>query len=294
MEQYLYQPVYHYCSIDTLFSIIQNKTLRLSQISKSNDSKELIWITQYIDKIFEDEFDKEAQNTNYFKERYPKEVYMNLVKQYKKDFFDEDKREYEQYACCFSLAGNDVLSQWRGYTDDGKGVSITFNGSLLSNIGKPEPDDPVKDKLFGFQPVIYDETQQKRKIKKIIQYLIRELKKVVNAQLEKESTIIQKSDILFYRCFRSLFDIAAIMKNPFFKEEKECRLWYTTISCPEDMVDIQIGNGLYFTGKGYSYRRERIASHIDMCFKNYKHPLICGVTIVACPPILEPVPKLVE
>ena len=32
--------IYHYCSIDTFFSIIQNKTLRLSDLNKTNDSME--------------------------------------------------------------------------------------------------------------------------------------------------------------------------------------------------------------------------------------------------------------
>ena len=36
--------VYHYCSIDTFFSIIHNSTLRLSDINKVNDYSERKWI----------------------------------------------------------------------------------------------------------------------------------------------------------------------------------------------------------------------------------------------------------
>ena len=44
--------IYHYCSLETFNSIITNKTLRLSDITKSNDSKELIYIRPFIKEEF--------------------------------------------------------------------------------------------------------------------------------------------------------------------------------------------------------------------------------------------------
>lgn len=41
MEAKVMGSLYHYCTIDTLKAILENKTLRLSDISKSNDSKEI-------------------------------------------------------------------------------------------------------------------------------------------------------------------------------------------------------------------------------------------------------------
>ena len=46
--------VYHYCSVDTFLKIIQNKSLRLSDIGKSNDYSELI----YIENMIREEFEK--------------------------------------------------------------------------------------------------------------------------------------------------------------------------------------------------------------------------------------------
>ncbi|GMQ62471.1 hypothetical protein [Vallitalea maricola] len=37
--------VYHYCSVDTFFSIIQNKTIRLSDLNKTNDYMEKRWVS---------------------------------------------------------------------------------------------------------------------------------------------------------------------------------------------------------------------------------------------------------
>lgn len=49
--------VYHYCNLDTFLKIIQNKSLRLSDIGKSNDYTELI----YIQNIIREEFEKKIQ-----------------------------------------------------------------------------------------------------------------------------------------------------------------------------------------------------------------------------------------
>ena len=40
--------VYHYCSLETFNTIINNKTLRASDITKSNDDQELKWIANSI------------------------------------------------------------------------------------------------------------------------------------------------------------------------------------------------------------------------------------------------------
>ena len=38
------EAVYHYCSVETFLKIIQRKTLRLSDIGKSNDYEERVYI----------------------------------------------------------------------------------------------------------------------------------------------------------------------------------------------------------------------------------------------------------
>lgn len=36
--------LYHYCSLETFQNIVENKSIWLSDVQKSNDSKELEWI----------------------------------------------------------------------------------------------------------------------------------------------------------------------------------------------------------------------------------------------------------
>ena len=37
--------LYHYCSLDTFCNIMKNQSIWLSDVTKSNDSKELVWAT---------------------------------------------------------------------------------------------------------------------------------------------------------------------------------------------------------------------------------------------------------
>ena len=86
--------VYHYCSLDVFAKIIEGKSIRLSDITKSNDSMEILWITKYIEEIFDEEFQKETEKTKYFKEDYPKDVFTELREHYSKEFFDEKQKLY--------------------------------------------------------------------------------------------------------------------------------------------------------------------------------------------------------
>lgn len=107
--------VYHYCNVETFFKIIQNHTLRLSDIEKSNDFMEKKWaIQQSLDHI-----ERNLNNPAYPCSQNP-ELSRELLGAMEQHF-----RTYNMMilACCFS-SERDLLSQWRGYGDNGCGVSI--------------------------------------------------------------------------------------------------------------------------------------------------------------------------
>ena len=59
MEDNIPEKLYHYCSVDTFVKIVQNKTLRLCEIAKSNDSMEFQWLERkIIPAIIDREFNK--------------------------------------------------------------------------------------------------------------------------------------------------------------------------------------------------------------------------------------------
>ena len=83
--------------MDTFVSIIKNQTIRLSDITKSNDSMELLWVEKYIREIFNEEFDKDEGLSHDYK----KEMYLELLNRYISEFFDERNRYYTPFVCCF-------------------------------------------------------------------------------------------------------------------------------------------------------------------------------------------------
>lgn len=181
---------YHYCSLDTLHKIIEGKTIRLSNIDRMNDSNEGKDIEKFVKDIIED-------------------MHESLKEQY-----------YNQriYISCFSK-GKDILSQWRAYGDNGKGVAIGFD---LSELQIPEIT-LNSDYQFGLThmlgraEVIYTSTEKEKTVAKIdITPRLRALnlggvQGMTNASLNEFSEVVK---------------LKPIFKDEYFIEEKEVRLIY--------------------------------------------------------------------
>lgn len=113
----LFGSLYHYCSTESFVSIISGRSLRLSSLRLSNDTKE---------------------------GRLVNETVMRMAE---KDGLDAAKRErlkaglefierlFDGLGFCLSETG-DLLSQWRGYADDACGVSIGFNAVYLKTLAE--------------------------------------------------------------------------------------------------------------------------------------------------------------
>lgn len=110
------QVLYHYCSLETLYNIIKNHTLRFSDITKSNDSEEILFtINCYI---------------NYLKKKDDKKLPIHMFEYEIYKVVDTMKF----YTFCMS-SKKDLLSQWRGYAPNG-GVAIGFNVEKLRKFLK--------------------------------------------------------------------------------------------------------------------------------------------------------------
>lgn len=268
--------VYHYCSVDVFMKIISSRSIRLSDITKSNDSMEILWITKYIKDIFDEEFKKEAQNIQYFEKGYPKETFLELVERYSNEFFKEDIRLYSYLVCCFSEKG-DLLSQWRGYADDANGISIGFDGDALKTFGKPAKDDLISSNVFEYGQIIYTESTQKSEIRKIAQQLISKLKTIVK---NNPKDIKQESLVAFNSCFLQLFKLSIFIKNPFFKEEKEWRICHwTDINPKSNISNTHIENNIKVSDIKYHNRRDNLIPYIDLMFGENREQIIKEIII---------------
>lgn len=268
--------IYHYCSIDVFMKIISSKAIRLSDITKSNDSMEILWITKFIKEIFDDEFQKEIQKTQYFEQGYPKETFLELVDRYSDEFFKEDIRLYSYLVCCFSEKG-DLLSQWRGYADDANGFSIGFDSEILSNLGFSAKYDTLSDNFFEYDQIEYSEYHQKNHIRKAAKQLITDLKTIAK---DKPKDIKKQSMVAFNRCFLQLFKLSIFMKNPFFKEEKELRLAYLAqIEYNPTSLKVYVNNNIEVSNIEFYSRKNDFIPYITLNFDKIKAELIKEVII---------------
>lgn len=111
--------LYHYCSFETFNNIIRNHTLRFSDVTKSNDSEEILFVINcyynYLTQKHKDCSDK---------------LFIHMFK-YEIDKIIKSKKFY---TFCMS-SKKDLLSQWRGYAPNG-GFAIGFNFDKLTNYIK--------------------------------------------------------------------------------------------------------------------------------------------------------------
>ena len=198
--------VYHYCSTEVFTKIIKEKSIRLSDITKSNDSMELKWALNCINASHRNLREEMViEQPNFFLDS-PSQIVL-----------DKSVIKNRALVCCFSEEG-DLLSQWRGYADDAQGFAIGFDAKVLDQFGfiaQKEWEDSACQYYSGFRfdKVIYDEKEQVEEITRIARRLI---------QKRGQGTKITAFD--FWAKVINSFPIIAFVKNPFFKEEKEWRL----------------------------------------------------------------------
>lgn len=209
--------VFHYCSIETFFAIITNKTLRLSDVVKSNDNLEVMWMK----KVLLDMVEKETMSYEYFGERIRKIITIDLYKAKLREkiesFFERKEVKSKFFAICFSGSeSEDRLSQWRGYGDDGKGVAIGFSRDVLEKTKKKFAMNTDKSKI-EFRKVEYEIEKQKE----IIRQFWNEQIDIANKTL---SEIEVDFELWILQCFYNLYLEAIFMKSSFFKEENESRI----------------------------------------------------------------------
>lgn len=105
--------LFHYCSTQTGFAILQNRSMRLSALSSANDTME--------GRVLGRVFTQLLQGT-----KLPREV-VDVASIIVDGYADST----EGFALCLSEKG-DLLSQWRAYGKDGTGVAIGFSPDVLS------------------------------------------------------------------------------------------------------------------------------------------------------------------
>lgn len=186
--------IYHYTSLNGFLSIIETQSLFFSNANFLNDSKEIKHGVDIVLKAIE----QTEENEN-------------------SDILDKMKDNInllfksEKYVTCFSKDG-DLLSQWRAYGNNGKGISIGFDFSNLTDSF---------DKYLTGTHIEYDEKIQIESIKEYIHLMIEFYKNIENNYNwngQDFNNLVAKQIITFFN------NVIYSFKHPSFIDEREYRL----------------------------------------------------------------------
>jgi hypothetical protein len=186
--------IFHYTSVESFFNIIKNRSLRLSSSKYLNDSQELKIIRELINE----------ENLDKWSIKYDK----NRISEIEQLINNNETKE--TFIISFSKH-QDLLSQWRGYADNSKGVSIGFDVNrlrerLIEHLPKSMEGEDLSRILM--KPVIYEVINQCEELR-------------VNEFVKNEKRTISILSTSFW-----LNSLASLFKSESFKEEDEIRIVY--------------------------------------------------------------------
>ena len=257
MEYETPKNLYHYCSLSTFYNIIKNQSIWVSDLRKSNDFLEIVWLRQLFEHKMNEEFNKfipkvPANSLDQFIE-----MRRNISECFRIEFS-------KTWAFCLSEE-KDLLSQWRGYADNGSGISIGFKGDFLDKLCTlyTSPYKNPKATIF-FDKVSYSKEEAINCID-------------IETCLSKCSNCNTISDFKTTIC-RAMTEIgkeAPFFKNPAFIEEKEWRIVITYIMDRFSGADLSgFNTDDYQFGKlNYIVSNNTLVSHFEIKFPNIKNAI---------------------
>jgi len=235
------QIIYHYCSNEAFLAICEAKSLRLSDVNMMNDYAEGRWGYR----LFE-----QAANAL---------LHQNIPGLNEKFFNKVDETisplQLHLHPVCSSFSKvPDLLSQWRGYAEDGQGVAIGFFAKEIERL-------PIT-----LLEVCYDKKIQLTEMQAVLRALF-EVEKEEKNKLSKE-----------FKTQCALIGLNSLAyKNPAFSEEQEIRCYHVLDVVPSgDFAKLHDNGG--YSGKKkvkgspvcFQVRNQLIVPFIDLKFPRVK------------------------
>jgi hypothetical protein len=188
---FLPSELHHFTSLDVAVKIIDEDDVRLSHAEYSNDPNEM----EEAKRIIAEQLNSRSAD---------------------EPFFDQVPENYKQLSskldayifCTMSepLVPPDILSHWRAYGRDGRGICLKLDAKALSHLVYNTP-------RLRINPVIYDRETQRR---------------FVDSILNKAREFHQRGEPNADKAAVAALAFATpLMKAPGFMEEKEWRLMFT-------------------------------------------------------------------
>ncbi len=197
--------LYHYCKLEKFKSIIESKTLWLTQIVKSNDKEEVSRTFKIIWNSIKKDLEKglsDIENSA--------DIVNIICSQMEVDLHSSLKGEETPYGVCLSI-NRDLAQNWNEYGDMSRGIAIGFSSELFTGITHAMPHPNVNlEHSIGWNEVYYDRDGLSQKFIPIF-----------------IDTLTSNSTALGWLVVRTtLKHYSAFIKNPTFKDEREVRVIY--------------------------------------------------------------------
>jgi hypothetical protein len=196
------ETIYHYTNFPGLMGIVEKRVLWASDILYMNDSAEMNHTVDLIKAEVTARIDDSRTN-------------QKLLAQFLDWVSNRIISGHMLFAASFRANGN-LLSQWRGYSALGKGVSIGFNPEYLSACATSQS--------FQLGKCVYDPDTQEALIKKVIASVECLAEEYGENLDESKRPPLQSYFDIFERVESDLLRIAALLKHPSFQEEEEWRI----------------------------------------------------------------------
>lgn len=193
--------LYHYTNQSALIEILRGKSLWASSACFLNDSLEYTYALSLMKNLTDEELSNIDSGTSYYR-------FLKMVLNYC------DHPHFPHFFVFSMCEDGDLLSMWRGYGAGCNGFAIGFRHHELESFGDREGYELVQ--------CIYDLNDQKE----LIRVQLHVLKRDFLDPADKQGTVAQNAvDKLLDSNFINWFSrLAAMIKNPKFKEEREWRL----------------------------------------------------------------------
>lgn len=223
------KPLHHYTTMKGFLGILNNNQIWATNIFFMNDQSELRRAINLLSAELNpriETLNREINSAQTGIDVVKLEAKMRFLKNLRAAASKVGETERKQFYVCSFTELDDTLSQWRGYSKDGNGVSISFDFRNFKGV--------VISKCK------YDQTEQKMILKALVDHWFINLDANIEANVKDSKKDFGFGAIVSSHhtteCINSFFRIAPFFKDPKYAEEAEWRIVYAP---DDDRCDIK-------------------------------------------------------
>ncbi len=246
------QALFHYCTVQTFHAVVSTGRVRLSSVRHANDETEGTLVAAAVARLAKGALLPDDEVSNLQRRA------MVLEKQ------------FDGMALCLSEEG-DLLSQWRGYADDGRGVAIGFDRTYLDELIRFSESTEGQNDHFDISlyRAKYDEVEHDAAIKPLFDVLRSSHPIPLQRTPENENVhkMIERIEVLQgIRLSLEAYDLVYSLKHRAFSEEREWRLLHH--------FDWERS-----TATGYQPRHGQLVPYVDLSLNSVPLPPFSEVVL---------------